>query len=190
MLANQRSPAEFPTIFYYTLLWQYDLARSKVMSIDTLPGLEEQDTLTLTAGPRWDSFEQFRTGGPRQLQDRLGPGVVGRLKVKDQDYVIMRSQTFSRLYGLAQEVRRLGHGLLLIRQAVQLVLQTNGARVAIEHLRDLTLRLPDQPAERLTLRELTFDADERTDDPVPPAGEPDFELDPAKIARPVFKWPE
>jgi hypothetical protein len=155
------------------------------MSLDTPTVNEESKSLSVTAGPYWESFEQFRVAGPKQLQERLGPDAIGRLNVKGQEYVIMRSETFNRLYGLAQEVRRLSRGLLLIRQAVQLVLHTDGAKVAVEHLRDLTFQLPDLRMEGHKPRDLTFEAGEEADERELPEGN-DFEIDPARVRRPAF----
>lgn len=74
-----------------------------------------QQTVHLRPGPHWRSFEQFRTGGVDRLREELGPDQVGRLNVKDQEFVIMRAQTFNRLYGVAQDVPRLIQQLRLIR---------------------------------------------------------------------------
>lgn len=148
----------------------------------------DPDALALRPGPRWDSFERFRVNGSRQLLERLGPGQVGELQVKGRDYVIMERGTFNQLYGLAQEVGRLSRGLLLVRQAVQLVMQTGGAQVAVDHLRDLAFHLPGLTAARpLAPRELLFDEDERATVAERDAGaESDFELDPIKVRRPDF----
>lgn len=157
------------------------------MSVDVLPQVEAQEGIGLHPGPYWDSFEQFRTGGAQQLQTRLGPEQVGRIRVKGQEYVIMRSQTFNRLHGLAQDIHRLRRALLLIRQAVQLVMHTGGAKLAVEHLRDLTFQLPElQTLAAAPRRELVFADDERAAEDEGGGDEPDFELDPARVRRPAF----
>ena len=109
---------------------------------EAIPLESDPEQLALRSGPHWDSFEQFRMGGPKQLEAGLGRGQVGELRVKGRDYVIMERETFNQLYGLAQDIRRLRHAMVLVRQAAQLVLHTSGARMAIEHLRDLTAYLP------------------------------------------------
>ncbi len=154
-----------------------------------IPLESDPEQFALRSGPHWDSFEQFRMGGPKQLEAGLGRGQVGELRVKGRDYVIMERETFNQLYGLAQDIRRLRHAMVLVRQAAQLVLHTSGARMAIEHLRDLTAYLPGLTTERAAApRELAFDEDEREDDVEGESAgeEPGFELDPGRVRRPAF----
>lgn len=117
---------------------------------------------------------------------RVGAEDIGRLSVKDAEFVIMRAETFNKLYGQAQDVGRLARALRLVRQAVQLVIHTEGSRTALEHLDDLTQSLPggesDEPRRRI---DLVFEQDELAD-----AGDAEkVEIDPACIPRPVLTRP-
>ena len=98
----------------------------------------------------------------------------------------MRAQTFSHLYGAAQEVARLTYQLRLIRQAAQLVRETGSSEVAVQHLSDLTAQLPELET-RVPPRktELVFDEDERAQPSDYEAGDLEFELDPARL-RPTW----
>lgn len=149
---------------------------------------EEPPRLKLAPGPRWSSLDQLRTrGGAKRLAEELVPGKVGRLKVKNTEYVILHSKTFDQVYGLAQEVGKLGRGILLVRQAVQMMLHATfdeeGIQIGIQHLRDLTFELPELKAEPVPSRDLVF-----TEDHAAPTDESEddlgFELDPSKIKRP------
>jgi hypothetical protein len=152
------------------------------MAIDTREATELQQALQLKPGPRWGSFEQFRIGGVDGLREELGSNQVGRLNVKDQEFVIMHAQTFRRLYGITQEVVRLIHQLRLIRQAAQLVHDTAGSEVAVQHLSDLMAQLPELATHVPTRKtELIFDEDECAQPSDFAAGDLDFELDPARV---------
>lgn len=152
--------------------------------MEKAPQVDAQGAPSLGPGPRWDSFERFRASGSKGLQARIGEGQVARLNVKGDEFVIMRAATFNRLYGSARDAGRLRRGLLLIRQAVQLALHTDGSRTAVEHLRDLIHALPDMHGEPVAPSgELVFDGDERADDE---ADATSVEIDPAKVRRPSF----
>lgn len=149
--------------------------------------------LELRNGPSWPSLETLRTDGAKKLLDVLGPGQVGRLRVRKTEYVLMRTETFNALYGQAQDVHRLQGALVLIRQAAQLVLhlkETQGSgkgvveKVALEHLYDLAVHFPELATEG--------QAGEKTDGHDPGASElgdedDEFELDPARVTRPHFE---
>ncbi len=140
-----------------------------------------QQSAVLRPGPHWVSFEQFRVRGVEGLREELGPDQVGRLNVKGDEFVIMRSEAFNGLYGTAREIDRLGNQLHLIRQAVQLLQESGGSELAVRHVADLVAQLPDLAGRRLQKTELVFDEDEqlRSSDYAP--GDLDFELDPAKV---------
>jgi hypothetical protein len=158
-----------------------------MVAVDTVDQPTERDELRLQPGPCWDSFEQFRLQGVQQLQQQLGEDQVGRLTVKGQQYVIVRGTTFSRLYGLALDARRLGWGLRLIRQAVRLLVDTHGSTPAIEHMHDLVCALPIiQDASVAPEPVLVFDEHERADEPEVGEGPAEFELDARKVKRPAF----
>lgn len=147
-------------------------------------GMSSGEGLELQPGPRWGSFEELRADGSSGLQRRLAEDHIGRLNVKGHEFVIMRTHTFNRLYGQAQEVGRLSRGLLLIRQAVQLVLHTDRAKVAVDHLHDLAYLLPDLNVEQAPQPgELYFAEDERADGGDEVMG---VELDPRRVRRPQF----
>lgn len=148
-----------------------------------------QTRFMLRPGPRWSSLDRLRQLGAKRLIEDLKPGYVGHIKVKNQEYVIVHAQTFDEMYGLAQEIGRLSRGMLLVRQAVQLVLRMKhdhdreGSEIAFQHLHDLTFQLPELATEPAPSRELVFDEDdhvEHSDE------EWDFELDPAQVKRPTF----
>lgn len=151
---------------------------------ETTQRAEDRGIFTLHPGPRWESFEEFRADGSKGLRMRVDDDQIGRLNVKGDEFVIMRAGSFNRLYGLAQDVGRLSRGMLLIRQAVQLVLHTGGSKVAIEHLRDLIYLLPElEQAPTSKPGALYFEQDEQAD------GEDnstDMEIDPARVRRPTF----
>jgi hypothetical protein len=152
------------------------------------PGEREEGALH--PGPVWESFEQFRVVGAKQIQNQLGDHQVGWLTVKGQKFVLMRSATFLDLYGKAQDEQRLSRVLHLVQQAVQLLIETHGSPVAVQHLRDLSLSLPElqrrSPPEQ---RQLIFAADEQADSADDSEGDADFELDPSRVGRPVFHGP-
>lgn len=139
----------------------------------------------LEPGPYWTSFEQFRLSGVDGLREELGPDQIGRLNVKGDEFVIIRSEAFSRLHGIAGEIDRLGHQLHLIRQAVQLLRDSGSSQVAIEHVCDLVGQLPELSVQRSQGTELVFDEYERLQPSDYEPGDLDFELDPAKV-RPTW----
>jgi hypothetical protein len=139
----------------------------------------------LRPGPYWASFEQFRVRGVDGLRDEVGPDQVGRLTVKGDEFVIMRSKTFSGLYGTALEIDRLSNQLHLIRQAVQLLQESRGSAVAVQHVADLVVQLPDLAAHRFGKAGLVFDDDEQLQPSDYASGDMDFELDPARV-RPTW----
>ncbi len=100
----------------------------------------EPDVFTLEPGPRWPSLEQLRKGGANELKSTLGPNQVGRLRARDAEFVIVRSETWNKTYGLARDVSRLQGALILVRQAIQLAFRIgdkddqDGVRIALDHL--------------------------------------------------------
>lgn len=140
--------------------------------------------LGIQPGPTWHSFEQLRLAGPDSLRQGIGVGDIARLQVKGDEFVIMRAETFSELYGLAQDADRLGDGLHLVRQAAALSLATGGSQLATEHLHDLLVLLPEFTiTEVARATDLVFDEDECADTS---GGDLDFELEPANVERP--RW--
>jgi hypothetical protein len=142
--------------------------------------------LKLRPGPSWTSLEKFRTGGAKRLPEELPEGQVGHLRVKNTNFVIMRTETFNQIYGLAQDVDRLKGALALVRQAVQLVFHTNaeGHAMALLHLRDLAFQFPELETETPAALPLEFDADEEATDGAPLADADEFDV--TKIQRPTF----
>jgi len=116
----------------------------------------EPDVFALEPGPRWPSLEQLRKGGGSELKSTLGPNQVGRLRARDAEFVIVRSETWNKTYGLARDVSRLQGALILVRQAIQLAFRIkdkgdqDGVRIALDHL-------PELKTETLIPRDLTFD---------------------------------
>lgn len=64
-------------------------------------------------GPKWHSFEQFRTQGSGALQT-IEPGEVGTLVTKSGQYRILTESDFQALYGLARDVERLRGGMRVV----------------------------------------------------------------------------
>lgn len=77
-------------------------------------------TPSLTPGPYWPSFEQFRTAGSTALES-IRPGTVGTLNGKSASIRLLRDEDFQRLCGLASEVHRLKSGVRFLIQAARLV---------------------------------------------------------------------
>lgn len=144
-----------------------------------------QRSTDLHPGPYWASFEQFRVRGVDGLREELGTDQVGRLNVKGDEFVIMRSEAFNGLYGVAREIDRVSNQLHLIRQAVQLLQESGGSELAVQHVADLVAQLPDLAVRRPHKTDLAFDEDERFQPSDCEPGDLDFELDPAKV-RPAW----
>jgi hypothetical protein len=70
-------------------------------------------------GPSWNSFEQFRKGGPANV-DSIPQFGVATLKTKAGTFRIMRSEDFNVLYGLAIEVSRVRNGMTVFAQAARI----------------------------------------------------------------------
>lgn len=136
--------------------------------------------LRIEPGPHWSSFEQFRLSGVDGLRQALGPKQVGRLNVKGEEFVIMHSESFTRLHGAAQEASHLRRQLRLIQQAVQLIDETHGSQMAIEHLSDLTDQVPGLEMQ-FGAGELVFDDDERAQSTDYAPEDHEFELDPTRV---------
>jgi len=142
---------------------------------------DQSKELDLRAGPNWRSFEQFRIERPADIRDQLHPDSIGRLSIKNDEFVIMHAATFNMIYGLARAASWLSGNLVLVRQAAQLVHKTSTNEVAVQHLRDLVFRLADvvgQPQEKQ--HPLRFDSGESAGDS-DSSGE--FELDPGRLRR-------
>ncbi len=158
------------------------------MVTDVMQRPTEPDVFALEPGPRWPSLEQLRKGGANELKSTLGPNQVGRLRARDAEFVIVRSETWNKTYGLARDVSRLQGALVLVRQAIQLAFRIrdkddqDGVRIALDHLSELTYRLPELKTETPTPRDLTFD-DPHDED----VDMGDVELDPTRVKRPRFR---
>jgi hypothetical protein len=63
--------------------------------------------------------------------------------VKDVEFAILRRRDFSRILGIAQDVRRLSRGIPLLRQAAELVSKSIDQELAIRHFSELTVSLSD-----------------------------------------------
>jgi hypothetical protein len=145
-----------------------------------------QQATNLQPGPHWASFEQFRLNGADGLREELGSEQIGRLNVKGDEFVILRSEAFNSLYGTVREINRLSNQLRLIRQAVQLLQESRGSEVAVQHVADLVAQLPNLAARRPQKTDLVFDKDERFQSSDYGPGDLDFELNPAKV-RPTWQ---
>lgn len=155
-----------------------------IMATDTTQRPHEPGVFALDPGPRWPSLEQLRKEGAKQLLEKLGPDQVGRLRVRNTEYVIMRTETWNKTYGLARDVSRLQGTLVLVRQAVQLVVHARdegGITMALDHLRDLAFHLPWLKMEPQPSRELAFPDDREEESETGAA-----EIDPKRIKRPAF----
>jgi len=75
---------------------------------------------SLTPGPYWASFEQFRTAGSGALES-IRPGMVGTLSGKTAAFRLLRDDDFQRLCGLASEAHRLKSGVGFLIQAARVV---------------------------------------------------------------------
>lgn len=95
--------------------------------------------ISLGLGKQWNSFEQFRTEGTAGIRQTIREGMIGSIQIGDTEYVLLRRIDFNRLHGLASEMRRLSRGVLLLRQAVEMVLRRPGEELALTHLKDLTM---------------------------------------------------
>ncbi len=151
---------------------------------DVMQRPTEPDVFTLEPGPRWPSLEQLRKGGATELKNKVGPNQVGRLRVREVEFVIVRAETWNKTYGIARDVSRLRGALILVRQAIQLAFRIrdkddqDGVRIALDHLSELTYRLPELKTETPIPRDLTFDD---THDEDVDTG--DVELDPTRVKR-------
>jgi hypothetical protein len=145
-------------------------------------GAESQQTDAIEPGPYWGSFEQFRSRGVEGLRGELGPNQVGRLNVKGNEFVIMHASAFNRLYGVAREVARLNRQVHLVKQAAQIVRDTDGSEVAVRHLADLIAQLPKLDTQiPLRKTELVINEDEHAQPSDYAAGDLEFELDSAQV---------
>lgn len=95
--------------------------------------------LHLQIGPSWTSFEQLRLGGGGGLVESISPGTVGRLITKEAEFAILLWRDFDRLYGLARDVQRLAQGVVLLRQAAEVVLKSADKELGIQMIRDMSL---------------------------------------------------
>jgi hypothetical protein len=98
---------------------------------------------SLQPGKLWPSFEQLRIDGGAGVSAGVREGQVGVLSIKGVEFVILRRKDFDRVYGLAQDVRRLAKGIPLLRQAAEFVLRGGGDELAVRHFQELTLTFPD-----------------------------------------------
>jgi hypothetical protein len=155
------------------------------MVTETRETSDLQQATNLQPGPYWASFEQFRLAGVDGLRADLGPDEIGRLNVKGDEFVIMRSDAFTRLCGVAREIDRLSQQVHLVRQAVQLLQESAGSEVAVQHVCDLVGQLPELTVQHPRKTELVFDEDEQLRLSDYEAEDLDFELDPAKV-RPTW----
>lgn len=154
------------------------------MTAGLMPRAKERDTFVLRSdGPRWSSIDQLRKEGARKLEDRLGPDQIGWLRARNNDYVIMRSPTWHKVYARAQEVNRLEGTLVLIRQAIKLVFTSKkeGEQLALDHLSDLIFQVPELSIQSREPSELVFDDVDDTDNEDIEIG--NLELGPRKVRR-------
>lgn len=148
------------------------------------PKATGQQRVDLRPGPHWGSFEQFRIHGVDGFLNALEEDQIGTLDVKNQEFVLLRSNSFQRLLGLARDADRLSHTLDALLQAVALLRETGSSQAALEHVYELAglfASLASSPPTRLP--EFEFDGDEQCDVPIE---ELDFELDPAEVPRPQW----
>lgn len=82
------------------------------------------EKLELRQGPAWASFEQFRNEGYRALE-QVKEGAVASLVTKTGKYRVLSEKDFQEVYGLTQEVHRLGGALRLVRLAALAVREHN-----------------------------------------------------------------
>lgn len=147
-------------------------------------GVAGQQEVDLRPGPHWGSFEQFRVNGVDGLLNALQEDQVGTLDVKNQQFVLLRANSFQRLLGLARDADRLSHSLHALLQAVALLRETDASQAALEHVCEFAdLFTPLVSPAPTRSRELVFDANEQCEVPIE---ELDFELDPAKVSRPQW----
>ena len=81
---------------------------------------ETAPPVVLVPGPTWTSFEQFRRGGSRVLEEIPSHG-VGTLRGKSGTFRLIRDEDFQRLLGLATDIHRLQKGLSFVIQAAKVV---------------------------------------------------------------------
>jgi hypothetical protein len=95
---------------------------------------------SLTPGPYFASFEQFRTTGISALES-INPTQVATLAGRSAVYRILRDTDFQRLLGLATDVHRIKGGMTVVIQA---------ARVAAKHKDEESLELLVRSVSMLT----------------------------------------
>src|SRR5436190_1567285 len=93
----------------------------------------------LQIGQQWKSFEQFRKDGQFKIRQVITEGTIGSVRIGDTEFILLRRVDFNRLHGMATEVRRLSRGVVLLRQAVEMVLRNRDEEMAFTHLKDLTM---------------------------------------------------
>jgi hypothetical protein len=91
----------------------------------------------------WPSFEQFRIDGAKGVVECISEGGFGVLRIKGEEFAIVRRRDFGRLMGMAQDVRRMTKGVLLMKQAAELVFKSSDQELAVRHLNELSLSFPD-----------------------------------------------
>lgn len=99
--------------------------------------------VSLSQGPFWPSFEQFRTQGNGALQS-VTPGQVGTLVTKGGQYRILAESDFQSLYGLARDVERLRNGLRVVIATARAA-QLHPGEATMEALTEAVMILGDLP---------------------------------------------
>jgi hypothetical protein len=135
---------------------------------------------SLTLGPYWASFEQFRKAGSTAIEN-IRPGAVATLSGRSGTFRIVRDDDFQRLLGLASEVHRMKNGLTFVVQAARLVAKHKD-QDSIELLIGSVSMLGESPVlpERDGHERFEITAKEIADN-----AEDDFDLNAASIPRPL-----
>jgi hypothetical protein len=136
-------------------------------------------SLELKAGPRWSSFEKFRTEGAKSLES-LKDGTVAVLVTKTGQYRILEEHDFQRILGLARDVDRLRQGLRIVLQSARIVQKHPSDADTINLLVEAVTMLgslPELPTRGNFESLLPENMDEDIDDEV--------ELNPEYIQRPL-----
>lgn len=135
-----------------------------VAMIDAVTNAAEPAVFTVEHGTYWRSFDRFKTQGAAEIERNVPPGKIGRLNVKGTEFVVVRSETWNEVYGLARDVSRFREGVLTIREAVKLFVHVErdpeSSQLAISLLRRLTFQLPNLPTSAPPHRDITFSEQE------------------------------
>lgn len=133
---------------------------------------------TLTVGPTWNSFEQFRKAGPAALAGISEHG-VGVLRTKAGTFRILREADFQRLIGMASEVSRLQQGVKIVQNAAKVLIKHPDT----EHL-ELLIRTASMIAESTQLGQGT--GHEPLSISEQQSGDDDFDFSKEDVPRPAW----